>query len=93
MKKNDIDLPTPGDLVTPCNLGPCGYLVIWSTWDDFPGIDHDFWPSIVGILKERETAIVLAVYDPSGYNLIGIQICTQNDVIGWVNERQLRTIK
>lgn len=87
------DLPMPGDLVTPYNLGPSRCLVIWSSWDDFPETDREFWPNIVGVLKEQETACVLRVYQPPDCNLIGVLICSQGDIIGWVNLRQLRTIK
>ena len=67
-------------------------LIMFSNWGDASAMDKSFWPKIVGTLGVDEAAVVMAAYYPTGSGIAGVQICTKDDVIGWVNAQNLRKI-
>jgi hypothetical protein len=90
--KNKNDIPSPGDLVMLHNIGRTTSLVIWASWGDH----HDeskaeFWPKIMGDMRENETAIVFEISHPAN-GPIGAKICTERNVVGWISAKHLRSV-
>jgi hypothetical protein len=90
--KNPHKIPNPGDLVMLYNIGKSTSLVIWASWSDHHDESKDeFWPKIIGELRENETALVFEIlYPPKGP--IGARICTERNIVGWISAKHLRSV-
>jgi len=76
------------------NIGLMDSLTLWETWDDYDESVLVFWPNIVGIFNKKETAIVIELCNSKdGHKgTIGAKVCTEKNIVGWVNVNYLKKI-